>query len=335
MQADYPGLDRFKTEGVRATHLVPRGPGADFAAAAIELGREWKSAPLGPGVELVIGPEPEPGTTELLAFARASGIPADAVDQLFGTAASAAARSPRWEWPTGATGLPTAPTPTEKARPGVRSAVDGGLAAWMMDATQRTAEAPAPVESLTRSFAEPSAQAVVSTQTAATSVSTPSASAGGVSTPALVPGAAPPPPNYAEMAQRVAQAVASRMVAGWREGSSRLRLELEPGNLGRVEIEMGLQDGRLEATLSAHQAVTRDLLSDGLARLRETLGQSGMNVALIVVSDGTNARGDGKPTRQRSGDSAYSRQASTTGAVDIAQDGPRPRRDAGNLDVWA
>jgi flagellar hook-length control protein FliK len=167
------------------------------------------------------------------------------------------------------------------------------------------------------------------------SAAAPSAAASPPAPAQALAGAAVPPVSYAEMSHRVAQAVASRMVAGLRDGNGSLRLQLEPQSLGRVEVQMALQDGRLEATIAAHQAGTRDLLNDGLVRLRETLGQLGMNVAVINVVDGSGGRGDGKPTRQRPGDTAYSRQGAGVGRVEGASEGGRPSRGVSGLDVWA
>jgi hypothetical protein len=309
---------------------------AALASSAVTLDptRTLQFAPLGPGIDLMVGPEPEPAMQDLLEFARASGIGADALERLFGPQASSASRL------GGA--VPQAAVPLPGALASATVAPPWLAAASREDARVELATAGPqgglldvegvdfmPV-SVPREQSDFSAPPVLSSAGAAPpSPATPPAPAQAMA------GAPVPPVSYAEMSNRVAHAVASRMVAGLREGSGSLRLQLEPQSLGRVEVQMALQDGRLEATIAAHQAGTRDLLNDGIMRLRETLGQLGMNVAVVHVIDGSGGRGDGKPTRQRSADTPYARQGTGPARVEGASEGGRPGRGVSGLDVWA
>lgn len=327
--------------------LAEDRPLQEFRGAA----RFLQTAPLGPGIELVVGPEPEPGAQELLAFARASGIGADALERLFGPQGPAAPR---------ASGLPV-PLPPGTIRPEPVSVTSTGVAPGVPTLAAAGAFAAAsaywprpedgsavrlragasPVQtSLPLAGALPDAAAPsvpVSSPVTVAPLATSS-----VTQPATLPAgpmslvmASGQPPGYAEMVHRVSQAVASRMVVGLREGNTSLSMRLEPRALGAVEVEMALHEGRLEATLAAPLAATRELLTEGLARLRDTLGQMGMNVAVLTVSDGLGARSDGKPTRQRSGDAAYTRWNAVDGRVEAATSEARPRGGPGGLDVWA
>jgi len=100
--------------------------------------------------------------------------------------------------------------------------------------------------------------------------------------------------NIQELADRVGKAIGERLKSEFDRGQWQLRLLLQPGRLGEVEIDMRLGQGGLEAQFVSAQASTRDLLQDSLTRLRETLQQLGMNVASLQVG--------GEAARQRGGD---------------------------------
>jgi hypothetical protein len=324
------------------------------SGASLDPGRALQFAPLGPGIDLMVGPEPEPAMQDLLEFARASGIGADALERLFGPQASTGSRLGGG---VSQTSLPTQTTQTatyQQTTQALPAPLPGASAStlvappWLAAASRVDARVDGAsarprsasfdvdgVDALLAPTAASGERSDVPASPVLSSAAAPSSAAAQPAPAQAVAGAAVPPVSYAEMSHRVAQAVASRMVAGLREGSGSLRLQLEPQSLGRVEVQMALQDGRLEATIAAHQAGTRDLLTDGIVRLRETLGQLGMNVAVINVIDGSGGRGDGKPTRQRPGDTAYSRQGAGAGRVEGASEAGRPSRGVSGLDVWA
>ena len=146
------------------------------------------------------------------------------------------------------------------------------------------------------------------------------------------PGATPP--SHAALAHRLAEATATRMVAELRQGNGRLRLQIEPASLGKVDIDMTMRQGALEATIVAHQAATRDLLTDGLPRLRDTLAQLGMNVAGLDVRTGLRGQSDGKPTNHQTKDIWYSARRAAAAVSTSPVDGGDQRRSS-RLDLWA
>lgn len=157
-----------------------------------------------------------------------------------------------------------------------------------------------------------------------------------IAAPAAVPLATPAGvhPTHAALAHRLAEATATRMVAELRQGNGRLRLQIEPASLGKVDIDMSMRQGSLEATLVAHQVVTRDLLADGLPRLRDTLAQLGMNVAALDIRSGLNGQSDGKSTNQQNRDFWYSARRATADVSTSPVDGGDQRRNS-RLDLWA
>ena len=97
------------------------------------------------------------------------------------------------------------------------------------------------------------------------------------------------------LADRLGEAVGQRILTELEKGNWHLNLKLRPESLGSIDIEMRMQAGQLNAQFTAHQALTRDLISDGLNRLKDTLAQMGMNVAQMNVNGGR--------SQQRGGDS--------------------------------
>jgi flagellar hook-length control protein FliK len=102
----------------------------------------------------------------------------------------------------------------------------------------------------------------------------------------------------AALALRIGEMLAQRLVAQAQRGQWQLRFALNPQNLGRVEIDMQMRGGELEATLGALNPATRELLQDALPRLREMLQQLGMDVASLNIGSGGASKNGGQPTPQ-------------------------------------
>lgn len=101
--------------------------------------------------------------------------------------------------------------------------------------------------------------------------------------------------NVQNLAEKMGQAVGQRILSEIEKGQWHLKLLLRPATLGHIQVEMRMRSGELDAVFTAPQAMTRELLQDGMAKLKETLNQMGMDVASMQVGDGQ--------TRQRGGES--------------------------------
>jgi len=85
---------------------------------------------------------------------------------------------------------------------------------------------------------------------------------------------------------RFSAELAQRFVSKVQDGTYKLEFDLKPRDLGKIEVIMEYRDGKLDATLSSVNSVTRDILSEGLNRLRDSLMSSGVNLSsLDVASD--------------------------------------------------
>ena len=71
-----------------------------------------------------------------------------------------------------------------------------------------------------------------------------------------------------------------------RNGQGKVTLRLYPPMLGRVDVNINMQDNSLHAAFRTDQSVTRDILQQNLPMLRETLAQQGIKVNHFTVTLG-------------------------------------------------
>lgn len=105
--------------------------------------------------------------------------------------------------------------------------------------------------------------------------------------------------NIQNLAEKMGQAVGQRILSEIEKGQWHLKLSLRPATLGHIEVEMRMRSGELDAVFTAPQAVTRELLQDGLSKLKDTLNQMGMDVASMLVGDGQKQKRGGDSTPEQ------------------------------------
>lgn len=92
------------------------------------------------------------------------------------------------------------------------------------------------------------------------------------------------------LAHKLGEAIAQRLMSRLEQGNWHFRFVLNPRNMGEVQVNLHMHGGGLDGSFLASQASTRELLNDGLQRLRDTLNASGMNVASLDVGAGHSSR---------------------------------------------
>ncbi len=131
---------------------------------------------------------------------------------------------------------------------------------------------------------------------------TPEAPAAATPTPTPTPEApsaqatlAPPPGSAAFPA-----ALGAQLHSWLKDGVQYATLELNPQDMGPIDVRIALRDGRAEVQLGADVAATRAALTEALPELAEVLGDVGLTLAGGSVSDqtGQHAR-QGDPQGQR------------------------------------
>ena len=144
--------------------------------------------------------------------------------------------------------------------------------------------------------------------------------------------AAPPPPagsgGAASAAERPSlpvtvqlhspqwqNALGERMVWMVKRDLQQAELRLNPQHLGPVEVRIEIRNEQASITFSAHHAVTRDALEAAVPRLREMLGDNGVNLASVDISRQHSGSGQGQ---QRGGEDGQ-RQDRSVLPEDVAQ----------------
>ena len=102
-----------------------------------------------------------------------------------------------------------------------------------------------------------------------------------------------------QLADRLGEAAAHRLIAQIERGEWKMQMRLEPGKLGKIDVELTMHTRGLEALFSADSALTRELLTQGTNRLKETLNQAGMTLASVTVNGDQARQSGGNSTPQR------------------------------------
>ncbi len=142
--------------------------------------------------------------------------------------------------------------------------------------------------------------------------------------------------QYQQLADRLGQAVAHKLLAQIERGEWKLQLRLQPESLGRVDVALEMHSGGLDALFTAENGVTRDLIAQGSAKLRDALTQSGMAVASVFVNSDQGRKSDGNPTSRQSfkggSGTARGKEEESVAAVNVAK---RQTYSVDGLDVLA
>ena len=143
--------------------------------------------------------------------------------------------------------------------------------------------------------------------------------------------------QYERLSQRLGEALGQRLAAQIAKGDWRVDLALKPYELGQIDIELNMKEGSLQASFSASQALTRELIADSLPRLKEVLSQLGMDVATMNVNVRQNGQHGGNPTPGRSfsgsGSQAGQSEKDKAGEVSASMAAQRIGKGPDGLDI--
>ena len=107
--------------------------------------------------------------------------------------------------------------------------------------------------------------------------------------------------TFDKLSEKLATELAGRMHEKLNAGEWKMKFALKPASLGLVDVQLEMRDGKLTAQFNADTSLTQELIQNGSQRLKEALGQLGMNNASVLV-------GQGQQQGQASGQSGNSRQ---------------------------
>ncbi len=87
--------------------------------------------------------------------------------------------------------------------------------------------------------------------------------------------------------QQVIDQIRQALPSGIKVGEGSMTLKLNPPMLGRVDVDIRMQDGRIMASFKADQPITRDILQQNMHLLKDALGEQGIKAAQFVVTTDT------------------------------------------------
>ena len=141
--------------------------------------------------------------------------------------------------------------------------------------------------------------------------------------------------QYQKLSEQLMDVVGKRISEQVARGVWQMSFQLRPARLGRIDVQLSMSDGAVDASFSASQAGTQQLLDGGLERLKDALEGAGVSVGRLAT-DAHGARGDGQQ-RSPSGEpgSRSTGLASTPVSAPVAlKGGPESRVSAAGVDLF-
>lgn len=125
--------------------------------------------------------------------------------------------------------------------------------------------------------------------------------------------------DYMQLSRQLTDALGKRLVAQIQRGSWTVEMDLHPKTLGRVEVQLEMKNGELEARFIAANAATRDLINEGMPRLREAFQQHGTETAYLDLGTANQGFSDGKSTGSGDGDNGIADRLAAEKEGDIGK----------------
>jgi len=109
-----------------------------------------------------------------------------------------------------------------------------------------------------------------------------------------------------DLADKLGKAMGERLQDQLERGEWKLQLKLNPANLGKIDVELDMSKAGLDAVFKTDNALTRELIAQGMNKLKDSLAQSGMTVANVWVNSENQQKSGGNSTpRQNSGSETH------------------------------
>ena len=133
-----------------------------------------------------------------------------------------------------------------------------------------------------------------------------------------------------DMADKLGKAMAERLQDQMEKGEWKLQLKLNPAHLGKIDIELDMRSGGLEAVFKTDNLVTRELISQSMPKLRDSLSESGMTVANVWVNS-ENQKGSGGNSTPRQNSEPDNTANNSVSEVKVAESRIKELRSS---DAW-
>jgi len=115
-----------------------------------------------------------------------------------------------------------------------------------------------------------------------------------------------------DLADKLGKAMGERLQEQLEKGEWKLQLKLNPAHLGKIDVELDMSAAGLDAVFKTDNPLTRELIAQGMNKLRDSLAQSGMTVANVWVNSENQKGSGGNSTPRQNTDSDSSVNAPVT-----------------------
>ena len=106
-----------------------------------------------------------------------------------------------------------------------------------------------------------------------------------------------------DLADKLGKAMGERLQEQLERGEWKLQLKLNPAHLGKIDVELDMNAKGLDAVFKTDNLLTRELIAQGMSKLRDSLAQSGMTVANVWVNSENQRGSGGNSTPRQNSDS--------------------------------
>jgi flagellar hook-length control protein FliK len=141
---------------------------------------------------------------------------------------------------------------------------------------------------------------------------------------------------YDQLSDKLATEMAARMHKQLSDGEWKMKFGLRPANLGGVEIQLEMKDGKLDAVFRADNALTRDLLQNSSQRLRDALENFGIQAGQVQIGQQPHQQQQnpqhGSAKQPQVGDNSPLQVSASTDSTPVAA---RNKANASLLDLYA
>lgn len=97
--------------------------------------------------------------------------------------------------------------------------------------------------------------------------------------------------TYENQMKQVMDQLRSSLSSHLKNGEGSVTLRLHPPMLGRVDVNMSMNDGQLQAAFKTDQVLTRDIILQNIQVLKDALADQGIRASSFTVTSGMDSKG--------------------------------------------
>ncbi len=140
-----------------------------------------------------------------------------------------------------------------------------------------------------------------------------------------------------DLADKLGKAMGERLQEQLERGEWKLQLKLNPAHLGKIDVELDMNSGGLDAVFKTDNMLTRELISQGMNKLKDSLSQTGMTVANVWVNSENQRQsgGNSTPRQQAESDQSVNNPVNAVNGSSVAESRTRDLRSSNAWDTLA